>query len=529
MGAIAYLSLPILLALIGVAAIASVAVYRLYFHPLAKVPGPKLAAVSRLYDFYYDCILGGKFAFKIQELHDIYGPNEVHIKDPDFFDEFYNVTSRVDKDPWYYAFVGSQDAGFGTANVDLHRARRKAMSRFFATSAISNLESSSRQKVAKLCQRLEEMRKEGKPVNLSNAFRCLAADSVTDYCMPRGFNLLDSIDFAEDYNRQARTISYIAVWHRHIPIIIPLFMRMPKWLVDATATEGGRKTFEFQADLARQADEAVHAEKRSDKSVLDGIVNSDAIPESDKTVDRLTQEARTLVGAGSETTGISLETIVWNVLTHPDVLRRLKEELKQVQTSGCAKGLENPFDDYATIRKLPYLTAVINESLRLSNSVSGRLPRVDRRNAWTYRAHEGSTPSDEKQEKSETKKNKDSNDRVYVLPPNTVISMTIRDNHTAEHIYPDPLSFKPERWLVEGAELKRLEKAFAPFGRGGRSCIGKELALMNLYLTIANFFARFDADLFQTTERDLEMEHDFFSPFPKLESKGLRVLLKKED
>ncbi|KAL2424332.1 Cytochrome P450 monooxygenase [Exophiala dermatitidis] len=537
MGAIAYLSLPILLALIGVAAIASVAVYRLYFHPLSKVPGPKLAAVSRLYDFYYDCILGGKFAFKIQELHNIYGPivrigpNEVHIKDPDFFDEFYNVTSRVDKDPWYYAFVGSQDAGFGTANVDLHRMRRKAMSRFFATSAISNLESSSRQKVAKLCQRLEEMRKGGKPVNLSNAFRCLAADSVTDYCMPRGFDLLDSIDFAEDYNRQARTISYIAVWHRHIPIIIPLFMRMPKWLVDMTATEGGRKTFEFQADLARQAEEAVRAEKRSDKSVLDGIVNSDAIPESDKTVDRLTQEARTLVGAGSETTGISLETIVWNVLTHPEVLRRLKEELKQVQTSERAQGLETPLDDYATIRKLPYLTAVINEGLRLSNSVSGRLPRVDRKHAWTYRAHTHTGSTDEKKDKSETKQDKDTtdHDRVYVLPANTVISMTIRDNHTAEHVYPDPLSFKPDRWLVEDAELKRLEKAFTPFGRGGRSCIGKELALMNLYLTIANFFARFDADLFQTSERDLEMEHDFFSPFPKLESKGLRVLLKKED
>lgn len=175
------------------------------------------------------------------------GPNEVHIDDPDFFDDFYNVTSRLDKDPWYYAFVASQDAGFGTANVDLHRARRKAMSRFFATSAISNLESSSREKVAKLCRRLDEMRKEGKPVNLSNAFRCLAADSVTDYCMPRGFDLLDSIDFADDYNRQARTISYIAVWHRHIPIIIPLFMKMPKWFVDMTSTEGGKMAFEFQA------------------------------------------------------------------------------------------------------------------------------------------------------------------------------------------------------------------------------------------------------------------------------------------
>ena len=55
--------------------IASVFTYRLFFHPLSKIPGPKLAAISRIYDFYYDCILGGKFVFKIEELHKEYGKN----------------------------------------------------------------------------------------------------------------------------------------------------------------------------------------------------------------------------------------------------------------------------------------------------------------------------------------------------------------------------------------------------------------------------------------------------------------------
>lgn len=55
------------------ASIASVITYRLLLHPLSKIPGPKLAAISRIYDFYYDCILGGKFVFKIEELHKQYG------------------------------------------------------------------------------------------------------------------------------------------------------------------------------------------------------------------------------------------------------------------------------------------------------------------------------------------------------------------------------------------------------------------------------------------------------------------------
>jgi cytochrome P450 len=251
-------------------------------------------------------------------------------------------------------------------------------------------------------------------------------------------------------------------------------------------------------NLARQAADVVTAEKRSDRSVLDGIVNSDAIPESDKTVDRITQEARTLVGAGSETTGIALETITFHVLSNPDVLRKLKEEL--TQASKVSQGSEDPLTRHGTVQRLPYLTGVINEGLRLSNSVSGRLARVNPRQAYAYQS--------------------------YGLPPGTVISMSIRSNHTFESAFPDALAFKPERWLVQGEELKTLDKYFAPFGRGGRSCIGKELALMNLYLTVASVFHQFDAELFETRRKDIEIEHDFFSPFPPADSKGLRVMLK---
>jgi len=49
------------------------AVRRLYFHPLAHIPGPKLAALTWWYEFYWDIIQPGKYVFRIQELHQIYG------------------------------------------------------------------------------------------------------------------------------------------------------------------------------------------------------------------------------------------------------------------------------------------------------------------------------------------------------------------------------------------------------------------------------------------------------------------------
>ena len=51
----------------------SLAVYRLYLSPIAKFPGPKLAALSRWYEFYYEVILRGQFTFHIIELHEKYG------------------------------------------------------------------------------------------------------------------------------------------------------------------------------------------------------------------------------------------------------------------------------------------------------------------------------------------------------------------------------------------------------------------------------------------------------------------------
>lgn len=212
----------------------------------------------------------------------------------------------------------------------------------------------------------------------------------------------------------------------------------------------------------------------------------------------MVQEARTLVGAGTETTGASLEAITFHVLSNPEVHRRLKQELADVVSNSKS---EDTLAKYENVQKLPYLTAVIHEALRLNNAVSGRFARSNPRTAYSYQG--------------------------YILPPKTVISMNIKDTHSDEKIFADPRTFKPERWLVKGDELKRLERYFIPFGRGGRSCIGKELALMNLYLMTASFFYKFDAELYDTTLKDISMEHDLFAPFPALESSGLRATLKR--
>lgn len=63
-------------ALILLAWLSGTVVYRLFFHPLAKVPGPSWAAVSRLYLLYYNSMKNGTLYLQIEKLHEIYGISE---------------------------------------------------------------------------------------------------------------------------------------------------------------------------------------------------------------------------------------------------------------------------------------------------------------------------------------------------------------------------------------------------------------------------------------------------------------------
>ena len=100
-------------------------IYRLYLSPIAKFPGPRLAAVSLWYEFYYDVIKGGQYTWKIAELHKQYGiwrkpkeskslihgslgpvirinPYELHINEPSFYDDLYvGPTKRKTEKFWY--------------------------------------------------------------------------------------------------------------------------------------------------------------------------------------------------------------------------------------------------------------------------------------------------------------------------------------------------------------------------------------------------------------------------------------------
>lgn len=66
-------SLALALVMICTIGIFSHCFYNLYLHPLCRIPGPKLAAMTSWPDFYYDVVKDGSYLFEIRKMHDKYG------------------------------------------------------------------------------------------------------------------------------------------------------------------------------------------------------------------------------------------------------------------------------------------------------------------------------------------------------------------------------------------------------------------------------------------------------------------------
>lgn len=169
--------------------------YRLYFSPIAKFPGPKLAAATFWYEFYYDIILGGKYIWRIKDLHKQYGPvirinpYELHVSDPDFWDVAYSASTsknRRDKWDWQSNGTGIETSLLGTAPHALHRHRRSALNPFFSMQNVRKLLPVVQERVNALVQRLQESGDRGEIVSMQYAFSAFAnGESACQLPYPR--------------------------------------------------------------------------------------------------------------------------------------------------------------------------------------------------------------------------------------------------------------------------------------------------------------------------------------------------------
>ena len=185
----------------------------------------------------------------------------------------------------------------------------------------------------------------------------------------------------------------------------------------------------------------------------------------------LTAEALTQLIAGSDTTSNTSCAILFWICSTPGVLQKLQKELDDAIPAG------NVVPSFEMVKDLKYMSNCIQETLRIHSTSSMGLPRI--------------IPP---------------GPGIDILghhfPPNTVLSVPSYTIHHSKEIWgEDADKFNPDRWdkLTE-----RQKTGFIPFSYGPRSCVGRNVAEMELALITSTTFRNFDFELYQKDLRTRE-------------------------
>ena len=209
--------------------------------------------------------------------------------------------------------------------------------------------------------------------------------------------------------------------------------------------------------------------------------------------------------AGIDTTSDSLMFMIWalSLPQHKPIQVKLREELSKISVDG--HGLPNPRE----LTQLPYLNAVIREGLRLY----APLPTFEPRSSPTDTVIDG-----------------------FHIPAGTIVGMSPYSLHRDEKIYPAPLSFQPERWLVDSGSLipeaDMRNRYFWAFSSGARMCIGMHLANAEMMTLLAAVYRKYSTtarhpdtspgitsryEIFRDESMPKMVEHECWIDFAKLD------------
>ena len=342
------------------------AIYNLYFHPLAKVPGPKLYSISNLP--YINQLIQGQWPFTLKNLHDKYGPvvrftqNDVSFVSSSAWKDIYGHRKAgqlsFDKDNRLYR--GSP--GILTAGHADHSRIRRLLAHAFSEKALRGQEGIMKHHIDLLINNLKQKAARGERVDMVKWYNFATFDLIGDLAFGESFGCLESGGYhpwvamifggfrLSNYNQALK----------RLPRLAPLI----SWLIPQDLLRNQREHMTLSFEKAKKRAESGLVDREDFMSYI--LRHND---EKGMTPDEIGENSNILIIAGSETTATLLSGATFWLLKNPDTYNRLVREIR-------SKFSREEDINLLVVNNLKYLIAVFNEALRLYPPIPSGLPRI---------------------------------------------------------------------------------------------------------------------------------------------------------
>ena len=450
---------------------------------LEKIPGPWLHAKTR-FRLALD-------AWRAQSIHSVLklhrrygpvvriGPNEVSFNSLSALRTIYGAGSGFERTSFYKMFdVYGRANLFTFASGKQHRERKKLISHIYANQTVLGADFTPmvKKKVAQYLLLLER-----EPEHASEIFASLhyfSFDTISEFVYGPNHGATAALSGSKNSRELIQDILNPA--RRRLAWFSVHFPAYTKWITTRTGllerllTSLGlmpmRKPFTYSG-IRQHALKAFYSFKSAPSSVRADAAETTVIgrlfkvqEENNMTDMDVASECADHLLAGIDTTADSLMFLIWalSLPQHKEYQEKLREEVSQISVD--SQGLPSPKD----LTHLPYLNAVLRESLRLYSP----LPAFEPRSSPVDTIIDG-----------------------YEIPAGTIVGMSPFCLHRDEAVFPSPLTFQPERWLTHSGTLipesDPRNRFFWAFSSGARMCIGMHLANAEMLTLIAALYRNY--------------------------------------
>ncbi|KAJ6127323.1 hypothetical protein N7523_002935 [Penicillium sp. IBT 18751x] len=443
-------------------------IHTLYIHPLCHYPGPKLAAITPLVHLLWD--VQGKQHSAIKKLHDEYGdvvriaPNSLVYRAAPAWRDIYGHRKKghrtFRKDPALYTPTPNGVNAIITANDEQHTRMRRLLTHAFSSKALSKQESILHTYADMLIEKLAGLlgQEQAPVVDLTRWFNYTTFDLTGDLAFGETFGCLAEHRYhwwVVIILDAVKASSYLKIFWFY-PILLPLIV----FLIPRHLMQKRMDSFNLSVEKVRRRLQSGITRPDFTSYILKHSKDGKGLTPSE-----IDANAAVFVLAGSETTAALLSGCVYYLLLHQDKYLRLVGEIR---------GNFDKASDIAlsAIAEMPYLNAVLAETMRIYPPIPAMLPRV---------VPEGGAFINGKH-----------------VPGGVSVSISLYSAFHSPDNFLLPNTFLPERWLdsPESRPFKSDKKeAFQPFSYGPRNCLGQHLANAEMRLILTKVLFNFDLEL----------------------------------